>query len=78
MIYDDARFRGELIELQRRHQPNTPPRREVRPVPIDAAFEHQALDAARTCWHCHTTFASVQQRDSHVHACRYRLAPRES
>jgi len=78
MIYDDARFSGELIELQRRHQPRIPPRREVRMVPIDAAFERQALDAARTCWHCHTTFASVQERDSHLQACRYQVARSES
>lgn len=38
-----------------------------KPVVIDAAFERQALDAMRTCWVCHLTFASVPARDKHMH-----------
>lgn len=36
-------------------------------VVIDAAFERQALDSARTCWLCQLTFSDAPARDKHMH-----------
>lgn len=47
-----------------------------RPVPIDGAFERVALDAARTCWCCRVTFATVPAKDKHMqdaHPNRHQL-----
>jgi hypothetical protein len=38
-----------------------------RSVPIDAAFEREALDAARTCWVCQSTFPTAPAKDKHMH-----------